>query len=65
MPVIYVVRGRPGQNDRPALSAGHPISWELLTAGTVIDGAKYPHPVYLNDELQLRKLDQDGQKAEA
>lgn len=33
--------------DRPALPPGHPNSWGLLTAGTVLDGAAYPFPVFL------------------
>lgn len=44
--IIYVVRGRPGQNDRPALPAGHPISWGAITDGTVLDCAEYPFPVF-------------------
>ena len=43
---IYVVRGRPGQNDRPALPAGHPVSWGAITEGTVLDEAIYPYPVF-------------------
>jgi hypothetical protein len=46
--VVYVVRGRPGQNDRPALPAGHPISWGAITDGTVLDCAPYPFPVFVN-----------------
>ncbi len=46
--IIYVVRGRPGQNDRPALPAGHPITWGAITAGTVLDDAIYPFPVFVN-----------------
>ena len=42
----YYVSGRPGQNDRPALPPGHPVSWGLLTGGTVLDGAEYPYPVF-------------------
>ncbi len=33
--------------DRPARQAGHPITWGLLTAGTVLDGEAYPYPVFL------------------
>ena len=44
--IIYVVRGRPGQNDRPALPPGHPISWGAITDGTVLDCAEYPFPVF-------------------
>jgi hypothetical protein len=46
--VVYVVRGRPGQNDRPALPAGHPVTWGAITEGTVLDSATYPFPVFLN-----------------
>ena len=46
--IIYVVRGRPGQNDRPALPAGHPVTWGAITDGTVLDSALYPFPVFLN-----------------
>ncbi len=46
--VIYVVRGRPGQNDRPALPAGHPVTWGAITEGTVLQSAEYPFPVFLN-----------------
>lgn len=42
----YHVTGRPGPNDRPALPPGHPVSWGLLTRGTVLDGADYPYPVF-------------------
>jgi len=45
---IYVVRGRPGQNDRPALPPGHPITWGAITAGTVLERAEYPFPVFTN-----------------
>ena len=33
--------------DRPARQAGHPLTWGLLTAGTVLDGERYPFPVFL------------------
>ena len=46
--IIYVVRGRPGQNDRPALPAGHPVTWGAITNGTVLDSATYPFPVFVN-----------------
>lgn len=46
--VVYVVRGRPGQNDRPALPAGHPVTWGAITSGTVLDRATYPFPVFIN-----------------
>lgn len=43
----FVVRGRPGQNDRPALPAGHPVTWGAITCGTVLDSSEYPFPVFL------------------
>ncbi len=46
--IVYVVRGRPGQNDRPALPAGHPVTWGAITEGTVLDHAAYPFPVFVN-----------------
>ena len=46
--LIYVVRGRPGQADRPALPAGHPVSWGAITEGTVLAESVYPFPVFLN-----------------
>lgn len=45
--VVHVVRGRPGPDDRPALPSGHPDSWGLITAGTCIEGAPYPFPVFI------------------
>ena len=33
--------------DRPARQAGHPLTWSLLTAGTVLEGEAYPYPVFL------------------
>ena len=45
-PVIFVVRGRPGPLDRPALPAGHPETWGAITDGTVLDAATYPFPVF-------------------
>ncbi len=45
-PIVYRVCGRPGHNDRPPLPAGHPISWQLLTNGTSLEGARYPFPVF-------------------
>lgn len=32
--------------DRGPLPAGHPLAWGLLTAGTLLAGAPYPHPVF-------------------
>jgi hypothetical protein len=33
--------------DRPARPPGHPVSWGLITAGTVLEGQPYPYPVFL------------------
>ena len=44
--MYYRVSGRPGPLDRPALPAGHALTWGLLTDGTVLDGAEYPFPVF-------------------
>ena len=43
---FHKVCGRPSQNDRPALPAGHPVSWGLLTRGTILEDAEYPYPVF-------------------
>ncbi len=39
----------PPAPDRRALPAGHPLTWNLLTAGTCLDGAAYPYPVFLDE----------------
>lgn len=38
--------GRPSERPdlRPPLPAGHPVSWEVLTRGTVLDGKAWPAP---------------------
>jgi hypothetical protein len=33
--------------DRPARQAGHPLTWGLINAGTVLEGEAYPYPVFL------------------
>jgi hypothetical protein len=33
--------------DRPARQAGHPLTWNLITTGTVLEGEAYPYPVFL------------------
>ena len=33
--------------DRPARSPGHPTTWGLINAGTVLEGQPYPYPVFL------------------
>jgi hypothetical protein len=30
---------------REPLPAGHPVTWGLLTAGGLLEGVRYPHPV--------------------
>lgn len=44
----YFVTGkRPdGEAGRDPLPAGHRDTWGLLTQGTILDGAPYPHPVF-------------------
>ena len=32
--------------DRPARPSGHPDTWGLITAGTVLEGSPYPWPVF-------------------
>ena len=41
-----IVHGRPGPGNRPPLPPGHPDTWGRITAGTCIDGAPYPHPIF-------------------
>ena len=54
----YVVRGRPSQDDRPALPAGHPDTWGTLTDGTMLEGSAYPIPPFLprRDDASHRRL---------
>jgi len=33
--------------DRPPRQAGHPQTWGMITAGTVLEGERYPYPVFL------------------
>jgi hypothetical protein len=33
--------------DRPARQAGHPLTWGLINAGTILEGEPYPYPVFL------------------
>lgn len=42
----FRVCGRPGQNDRPALPPGHPLTWSMLIEGTALAGSEYPFPVF-------------------
>jgi hypothetical protein len=37
----------PEARDRPPRPPGHPDSWDLITADTVLAGAPYPFPVFL------------------
>jgi hypothetical protein len=39
-------RPTPEDPNREPLPAGHPRSWNALTAGTVLEGAPYPLPVF-------------------
>jgi hypothetical protein len=33
--------------DRAPRQAGHPLTWALITLGTVLEGEAYPYPVFL------------------
>lgn len=53
----YTERAKPeprpegiGHDAREPLPAGHPLSWGAITAGSILDGARYPHPVRLHLE---------------
>ncbi len=37
----------PVRLDRPALPAGHPLSWQAITDNSPLEGAPYPFPVFL------------------
>jgi len=37
----------PEDPGREPLPAGHPRSWSVLTAGTVLEGVPYPLPVFV------------------
>lgn len=45
-PIIFVVRGRPGPTDRPALPPGSPESWGAITENTLLDHVAYPFPIF-------------------
>ena len=42
----FYVTGRPGPGDRPPLPSGHPVTWGLITCGTVLERSVYPYPVF-------------------
>ena len=42
----FHISGRPGPADRPPLPSGHPVSWGLITSGTVLERSAYPYPVF-------------------
>lgn len=37
-------RPQPGACNREPLPAGHPVTWQALTAGTLLAGTAYPNP---------------------
>jgi hypothetical protein len=39
--IEQVFSGRAGEDERLPLPPGHPVSWGLLTQGTVLEGAAY------------------------
>ena len=42
----FHVTGRPGFADRPPLPSGHPLTWDLINRGTLLERAAYPYPVF-------------------
>ena len=44
--IVWIVRGRPGQDDRPPLPSGHPLTWGAIVKGTVLEDQPYPMPVF-------------------
>lgn len=45
-PAAEDVAELPADPRRAPLPAGHPVTWALLTDGTLLDGVPYPHPVF-------------------
>jgi hypothetical protein len=41
--------------NRPPLPPGHPITWKLLTDGTLLEGSDYPFPVFF-ESPEMGKL---------
>lgn len=48
---------------RGPLRAGHPLSWGLLTAGTVLAATRYPWPPVLEEELPAWARNHRGRAA--
>lgn len=44
---------------REPLPAGHPVTWGLLTAGSLLEGARYPFPVRL--DLHMTRISSNSQ----
>ena len=42
----FYITGRPGPCDRPPLPSGHPVTWGLITSGTILERSAYPYPVF-------------------
>lgn len=40
-----------------SMPAGHPTSWGAITAGTLLDGDPYPHPVPIYRDGGRRKME--------
>ena len=43
---LPVFQPPPEDPNRPPLPPGHPLSWRLLIAGTCLEDAPYPYPVF-------------------
>jgi hypothetical protein len=42
-------------HNRDPHPAGHPDTWGLINKGTVLEGAKYPYPVFTNIPFIARR----------
>ena len=49
------LRAESEARDRAPRQAGHPATWELITAGTLLEGECYPYPVFLYERIMNSK----------
>lgn len=47
IPEISEAKQAHDEQERPPLPPGHPVAWEVLTDGTLLEGTAYPLPVFL------------------
>lgn len=52
----FFITGRRGPDDRPPLPAGHPVSWDVITKGTVLEGTAYPAPPMTRAAPTIRNI---------